>query len=90
MDETESRWPMGTGQFERMKTVVIAGNALYRMMLEACAQPDTLVVATPLDLITRLEADAAIATVVVAPDHPGNAELARFLRESYPLIEVIG
>ena len=81
---------MGTGQFERMKTVVIAANARYRMMLEACAQPDTLVVATPLDLIMRLEADEAIATVVVAPDHPGKVELARFLRESYPMLEVTG
>ncbi len=90
MRKRTMRWPEGTGQFERMQTVVVSSDPRHRMMVAACGRPDTMVVATPLEVIARLEADVPIATVVVTPDHPGNEELAAFLRESYPLIEVIG
>ena len=51
---------------------------------------DTLVVRTPLDMITRLERDRdAISTVVLMGDFASNRELTSFLAESYPALCIL-
>jgi len=51
------------------------------------ATPKSIVVSTPLDVITWLEA-APIASVVLAGEFASDAVLAAFLAESYPTIPV--
>lgn len=51
------------------------------------ATPSSIVVSTPLDVITWLEA-APIASVVLAGDFKSDKVLAAFLAESYPAIPV--
>jgi hypothetical protein len=51
------------------------------------ATPNSIVVSTPLDVITWLEA-APIASVVLAGDFKTDKVLVAFLAESYPAIPV--
>ncbi len=51
------------------------------------ATPKSIVVSTPLDVITWLEA-APIASVVLAGEFATDKVLAAFLAESYPTIPV--
>ncbi|HET9990763.1 MAG TPA: hypothetical protein VFQ65_19670 [Kofleriaceae bacterium] len=51
------------------------------------ATPKSIVVSTPLDVITWLEA-APIASVVLAGEFASDTVLAAFLAESYPTIPV--
>lgn len=88
MKQRQMRWPEGTGQFRRMHTVVVSNDAEHRVLLAACAHPDTTVVATPLDVISRLEADAPIGRVVLVGS-AAESELALFLREFYPALDIV-
>lgn len=49
---------------------------------------NTTVVATPLDAITRLETRPLIARVVLAGAYARNDELAIFLCEQYPAVQL--
>ena len=49
---------------------------------------DPIVVATPLDAIVRLQRAQQIRTVVLAGPYATNHELAAFLGEFYPSIQV--
>jgi len=49
---------------------------------------DPIVVATPLDVIVRLQRPQQIRTVVLTGPHATNHELAAFLGEFYPSIHV--
>ncbi len=82
------RWPEGTGSFRRMQTVVMSGDSRLRGMLAALERPDTVVVATPLDVIARLESDLPIGEIVLAGSSPAHRELAAFLRETYPAVQL--
>jgi hypothetical protein len=80
MSRMPTRWPCGTGQWERTRTLVMGRD-------HQIEDEDTLVVGTPLDLITRLEdRDRPIGTVVLAGPF---AALAAVLRELYPGVGVI-
>jgi len=82
-------WPRGTGQWYRLnepRTVVVSTDP-YRQSTE----PDeTLVVATPLDVISRLEDENSAVSRVVLDDPSAMRELATFLSETYPWLEVVG
>lgn len=49
---------------------------------------DPIVVATPLDVIVRLQRPQQIRTVVLAGPHATNHELAAYLGEFYPSIHI--
>lgn len=88
MGETISRWPRGTRTWRPAQTLIVSQDAHHRALLAACARPDTVVVGTPLDMIARLEGDGSVVTVVLAGALAADLELALFLRESYPSLEV--
>ena len=54
----------------------------------AVTEEDPIVVATPLDAIVRLQRPQQIRTVVLAGLYATNHELAAFLGEFYPSIQV--
>jgi len=88
------RWPDGSGQFRRIRTLMISADERQRARLKKL-RAYAVVVATPLDLIVRLEVDLAskenaLSTVVVlAGTFAANRELATFLLEFYPSIEIV-
>lgn len=72
-------------------------NHKLKMILSSGTQPtierrgqDAIHVATPLELITRLEreSDRRIRTIVLAGGYASNYELARFLDAFYPAVHV--
>jgi hypothetical protein len=71
-------WP---AEWSALQTVVVTDPRRARSM----TQPN--VVATPLDMIARLE-DGLISTVVLTSSAASRGELASFLLESYPDIRV--
>jgi hypothetical protein len=73
-----------------MQTLVVSADEQHRSLLRACARPDTIVVATPLDVIAQLERDDPhIGTVVLVGSLAASPELATFLREFYPGVEIV-
>lgn len=83
------RWPSGTGQWSRIRTVIVATDRQYRATLEDEVDADTALVATPLDVIARLEDAQSLISTVVLTDPAVHRELAEFLVETYPWLEVI-
>jgi hypothetical protein len=80
MRSTPRQWAQGTGQWQRYRTLIMSHDDLQ-------VADDELVVATPLELITRLENEhESIGTVVLGRKF---AELAATLRELYPKIPVV-
>ena len=79
-------WACGSGVWHA-STVIVAKEASHRLVLKLRHQDD-VVVATPLDVISRLEDRDHLVTRVVLADraHP---ELEAFLRETYPDVEII-
>lgn len=74
--------PTGTGQWRRIRTVIVDPG---RRTLDL--DGDAVVVVTPLDVITHLEAlDCSVLKVVLAG---AQDELALFLKEQYPTIDVV-
>ena len=91
---TSTRWPRGTGQWNRTRVVIVAASAARRdQLLERWAPDhDVVVVRSPLELIRRCEADGARISTVVIADCIGSAcaaELAEFLDQTYPYLRVI-
>ncbi|MBA3458084.1 MAG: hypothetical protein H0T42_33685 [Deltaproteobacteria bacterium] len=83
-----SYWPEGSGSWDQPRIVLITS--------DVCALSDprrrerVSIVATPLDLITRLEGDTDAITIVVLDGiHAGNRDLAAVLLELYPALRVI-
>lgn len=91
---TSTRWPRGTGQWNRTRVVIVAASAARRdQLLERWAPDhDVVVVRSPLELIRRCEADGTVISTVVIADCIGSAcaaELAEFLDQTYPYLRVI-
>jgi len=73
-----------------MRTLIVSADEQHRALLRACARPDTIVVGTPLDVIAQLEHDELhIGTVVLTGRFAASPELATFLREFYPSVEIV-
>ncbi len=83
------RWPSGTGQWSRIRTVIVVTDKQVRTTLEDEIDADTALVATPLDVIARLEDAQSLISTVVLTDPVEHRELAEFLVEAYPWLEVI-
>ena len=69
-----------------LRTLVVSNDERHRRAV--FARDDREVVATPLDMISRLE-DHQISTVVLAGGFAKNRELASFLLDFYPAVRVI-
>lgn len=80
MRNTPRKWPSGTGQWQRTRTIVMAPTG-------ADDTEDAVVVTTPLDLITRLEDDRELIGMVVLSSAFASLEAA--IRELYPKVGVI-
>ena len=78
-------WPEASAVFDVPKTLVMARDAAMRARIGSSA----LVVSTPLDLIRELEfRGTAISSIVLTGNYARDPELAAFLYDHYPLIEV--
>ena len=91
---TSTRWPRGSGQWNRTRVVIVAASAARRdQLLERWAPDhDVVVVRSPLELIRRCEADGKVISTVVIADCLGSAcsaDLAEFLDQTYPHLRVI-
>lgn len=76
-------WPKGTGEWSPIKTLVVSPDS------ERSEEHGTLVVPTPLDMISYLEdTRVPIATVILAGRYARDREMAASLRELYPNVDV--
>jgi hypothetical protein len=79
------KWPDSSGRW-KPRTVVLSGDPRHRQP----PRPDSVVVRTNLDLIAQLEDPRNfVVAVVLAGAFAKDRELASFLVESYPGIQVI-
>jgi hypothetical protein len=79
-------WPSGTGQMLKLRTLIVASDTHACDEL-AARELDPVIVSTPLDMILELDReDCAISTIVLAGVFP---ELASFLHETYPDLEIV-
>lgn len=86
------RWPEGTGQWNRIRTVIVAGDEEHRRRLSEDLRDDTVVVAAPLEMISHLENEDSMVLTVILAGSGGSAadrELASFLDEAYPWVRVV-
>lgn len=70
-----------------LRTLVVSNDENHRRAV--FERRDRAVVATPLDMIARLEEHGEISTVVLAGGFAANRELASFLLDFYPAVRVI-
>jgi hypothetical protein len=78
-------WPEASAVFDVPKTLVMARDAETRSRVSANA----LVVSTPLDLIRELEfRGTAVSSIVLTGNYARDPELAAFLYDHYPMIQV--
>ena len=83
-------WPDGTGKWGRVRTVIVSSDKEHRALLRQQLREDTIVVATPLELISSLEEDGnLVTTIVLAGAFARNRELTSFLYEAYPSLRVV-
>ena len=83
-----SYWPGGSGSWDQPRIIIITN--VLRVLSDPQSRERTSVVATPLDLITRLEWETATTTVVVLDGiYTGNRELEAVLLDLYPSVRVI-
>ena len=78
-------WPDSSGRW-KPRTVVVSGDPRHQEQ----QGPDAVVVQTNLDLISQLEdPHSFVVTVVLAGAFAKDRELASFLIECYPGLEVV-
>lgn len=78
-------WPESSGVFNAPRTFVMTTNHEGRHY-----GADTVLVMTPLDLITHLEDPCVgVATVVLTGRFATDPDLGAFLRENYPRVEIV-
>lgn len=85
--EPPAVWPRGTGQWNRLsetRTVIVSADPRKQT-----TEGETLVVATPLDVIARIEDENSMVATVVLDDPASQRELGRFLLETYPWLQVV-
>jgi len=87
MSNTPKSWPTGTGQWDRLARLVLADDVKTAMRDEG--EHATMVLGTPLDLISELErcTQLAAATVVLVGQFARD-DVADALREIYPGLDV--
>src|SRR5438477_12689776 len=86
MTDKPYAWPESSGVFNAPKTFVMttAPESVPRRTA------DTVLVMTPLDLISHLEdPGAGVVTVVLTGRFASDPDLATFLRDNYPRIEIV-
>ena len=83
-----SYWPGGSGSWDQPRIVIITNDV--RALSDPRQRERIFVVATPLDLITRLEGEVDALTIVVLDGvYAGNRELEAVLLDLYPTVRVI-
>ena len=83
-----SYWPGGSGSWDQPRIVIITNDV--RALSDPRRRERITIVATPLDLITRLEGETDLITIVVLDGiYAGNRELEAVLLDLYPAIRVI-
>jgi hypothetical protein len=83
-------WPSGTGKWSKVRTVIVSADREHREQLRQQLRADTIVVATPLELISSLEdSGSLVTTIILAGAIAKNSELTSFLCESYPTLQVL-
>ena len=81
------RWQTGRSRWAKIRTLIITDDAGQRRRL--AERHDTVVVATPLELVFALEdTDRLISTIVLAGRFVDDGDLATFLGDTYPQIGV--
>lgn len=81
------RWQTGPSRWSRIRTLVISDDAGLRGRLTE--RRDTLVVATPLELVYALEeVGRMVSSIVLAGRFVVDSALVSFLGETYPQISV--
>ena len=76
-------WPKGSGKWSPIKTLVVSSDR------DRTYDAGTLVVSTPLDMISYLEdTRVPIATVILAGSYARDREMAKSLRELYPSVQI--
>ena len=81
------RWQTGATRWSRIRTVVITDDARQRQRF--ATRRDTVVVATPLELVFALEdAQPTLAKVILAGRFVLDHTLVSFLGETYPQLAV--
>jgi hypothetical protein len=82
-----AQWPSASGVFNVPRTVVMTTAPIDETRRGG---DDTVLVATPLDLIRVLEGcQDGIVTVVLTERFAADPELSAFLRETYPRVELV-
>ena len=83
-----SCWPGESGSWDQPRIVIITNDV--RALSDPRRRERITIVATPLDLITRLEGETDVITIVVLDGiYAGNRELEAVLLDLYPAIRVI-
>jgi len=78
-------WEPGASRWSRIRTLIISDDPGQRERLGE--RHDTVVVATPLELVFALEqSEELISTVLLAGRFVFDHDLARFLDETYPQV----
>ncbi len=86
MHASQHEWPNGTGRWSRARTLVMSQDDRSR----SHDRDDVVVVTTPLDLIHELErTDHLTSTVVLTGAFAANRDLATFLVDFYPAIQIL-
>lgn len=86
---TPQFWPTGTGQWNRLARLVLADDVKAAMRAESDAR-GTMVLGTPLDLISELERCTRVsAASVVLLGRFARDEMADALRDLYPGLDVV-
>ena len=81
-------WPGGSGAWDQPRIVILSNDR--RALSDPRSRERISVVATPLDLIMRLEAAVRpISIVVLDGVYAGNLELAATLLDMYPELHVV-
>jgi hypothetical protein len=79
------RWQTGTSRWSRIRTLIITDDVGLSSRL--AGRRDTVVVATPLELVFALEAGASlISTIVLGGRFERDHDLTAFLHDHYPQV----
>lgn len=86
--EMPSYWPGQSGSWGEPRIVIITSDV--HALSDPRKRERISIVATPLDLITRLEGETEASTIVVLDGiYAGNRELEAVLLDLYPTVRVI-
>ena len=85
MIDSPFAWPESSGVFNAPRTFVMTTTREGRHV-----GADTVLVMTPLDLISHLEdPSGGVVTVVLTGHFANDPDLGAFLKENYPRVEIV-